>query len=462
MSINEKPRPPLKVATAFSGGLAAVEFALKYENFKHEIIFACEWDKYARKQYLEFHNEPKTFYKDIKELCAKKYFSLIDLFVWGSPCQDISLSGKRKGLAGQKSSHFFHGARVQDEIKPKIFIFENVVGLLSSNSGADYKIVCNTFRKQGYYIHLSRMNVKDYGDPQNRDRIFIIGFLDINTYYRYKTPKKIPLQLRLKDILQKWVPEKYFLSQKMIDGFIEHTNSHKVKHNGKTGFKFNPTDGNKIACCLHTAPGNKVSDDYIKVGYINQYSQASSVASVDGISNTLTSGTHEYSQGYIYLNQVGNIDQKGHNSLWGRVYDTKGISTCINANGGGAGAKTGLYLINSNTKSGHETAKDYDCLNLSRPSSKTRRGRAGKGYAQTLECGGNIGVIYNSMIRRLTPFETFRLQGVKEEDIKLIVSDTQSYKISGNAINVTVMRHILQSLYQRQKVTSPTSLFDFI
>ncbi|WP_419767270.1 DNA (cytosine-5-)-methyltransferase [Arcobacter sp.] len=414
MSINEKPNLPLRVATAFSGGLAAVEFALKYENTKHEIIFACEWDKYARQQYLKFHGKPKTFYNDIKELCAKKYLFFIDLFVWGSPCQDLSLSGNREGLTGSKSSHFFHGARVQEEMKPKVFIFENVVGLLSSNGGADYKLVCDTFRKQGYYIHLSRMNAKDYGDPQNRDRIFIIGFLDVNAYHRYKTPEKIPLELRLKDVLQKWVPEKYFLSQKMIDGFIAHKERHQERGNG---FGFNPTSGDKVAACLNTVSGNRSTDDYIKVGYINQNTQASSVVSVDGVSNTLTSGTHGYAQG---------------------------------------------YFINSNTKSGYETAKDYDCINLSRPTSTIRRGRVGKGYAQTLECSGNIGVIYNFMIRRLTPFETFRLQGLKDEDIILIVSDTQAYKISGNAINVTVMRHILRALYQKQEVVSPTSLFDFI
>jgi DNA (cytosine-5)-methyltransferase 1 len=413
----------LKIATAFSGGLAAFEFAFKYEDIPHEIVFACEWDNYARKQYIKFHGKPNKFYNDIKELSAIKYKHNIDLFVWGSPCQDLSLSGKREGLKGSKSSHFWHGLRVQSEIMPKVFVFENVPGLLSSNGGADYKTVCNEFRNQGYHIHTSKLNAKDFEDPQNRDRIFIIGFLDVNAYHRYKTPEKIPLELRLKDVLQKWVPEKYFLSQKMIDGFIAHKERHQERGNG---FGFKPTEGNKVAATLQTATGSRPTDDFIKVE----------------------------------LNQIGNIDQKGHNSLWGRVYDTKGIGTCLNANGGGAGAKTGLYLINSNTKSGYETAKDYDCINLSRPTSTTRRGRVGKGYAQTLECGGNIGVIYNFMIRRLTPYETFRLQGLKDEDIKLIVSDTQAYKISGNAINVSVARAILKALYKKDN-NKKTSIFDF-
>ena len=75
----------IKVATAFSGGLAACEFALKYEDIPHEVVLACEWDKYARQQYLTFHKEPGIFYNDVSDLNATKYKDEIDLFVWGSP-----------------------------------------------------------------------------------------------------------------------------------------------------------------------------------------------------------------------------------------------------------------------------------------------------------------------------------------------------------------------------------------
>ena len=198
MSANFKKNNRLQIATAFSGGLAAVEFALRYESINHEIIFACEFDKYARQQYLKFHSKPKTFYEDIRLLQATKYLGLIDLFVWGSPCQDLSLAGKRKGFNGDKSSLFREGARVQEEMKPKIFIFENVKGLLSSNGGADYKEVCDTFRTQGYHIVTLQMNTKDYGVPQNRERIFIIGFLDVDKYHNYKEPKPFKLEKKIK------------------------------------------------------------------------------------------------------------------------------------------------------------------------------------------------------------------------------------------------------------------------
>ncbi|RZV13662.1 DNA (cytosine-5-)-methyltransferase [Aliarcobacter butzleri] len=405
MSANFLNQNKLKVATAFSGGLAAVEFALKYENMKHEIVFACEFDKYARKQYLKFHNEPKTFYKDIRDLKAIKYLDQIDLFVWGSPCQDLSLAGKRKGFNGDKSYLFREGARVQFEMKPNIFIFENVKGLLSSNKGADYKEVCDTFRKQGYHIVTLQMNTKDYGIPQNRERIFIVGFLDVNKYHNYKEPKPFKLEKRLKDILETNVDEKYYLSEKMVQGFMNTPSDWQGK------FKVKNLEKDFYANCINTVEGNRRTDNYIKVGYINQDTQASQVFSSLGISPTLNAGSKGYSQGYvedIKLEQVGTLDIKGHECTK-RVYSDNGISPSLV------------------TASGGNTI----------PKIKTK-----------------------SNIRRLTPRECFRLQGVKDEDINIVVSDTQAYKIAGNAISVNVMQYLLKSLFGKSEVN--TSIFDFV
>ncbi|WP_026803607.1 DNA (cytosine-5-)-methyltransferase [Aliarcobacter lanthieri] len=397
----------LKVATAFSGGLAAVEFALKYENINHEIVFACEFDKYAREQYLKFHNDPQTFYKDIRDLKATKYLNQIDLFAWGSPCQDLSLAGTRKGFNGDKSSLFREGARVQAEMKPNIFIFENVKGLLSSNSGADYKEVCDTFRTQGYHIVTLQINTKDFGIPQNRERIFIIGFLDIEKYHRYKEPKPFKLTKRLKDVLDVKVDKKYFLSEKMVQGFMKHKEKHLKKG---TGFIWNPKNGDDIANCLRASPYLCPTDNTIKVGYINQDTQDSQVYSSLGVAPTLSAGAKGYSQGYIKeptLKQIGTLNIKGHESLR-RVYSDNGISPSLV------------------TKSGGNTI----------PKIQTK-----------------------TNIRRLTPRECFRLQGLKDEDIKIIVSDTQAYKISGNAMSVNVMQYLVKSLFVENM--QKDSLFDF-
>lgn len=369
MSANIKPK--LKVATAFSGGLAAVEFALRYENINHEIVFACEWDKYARQQYLQFHNEPKTFYKDIQDLDANKYLNQIDLFVWGSPCQDLSLAGKRKGFNGEKSSLFREGARVQKEMMPKNFIFENVKGLLSSNGGRDYKEVCKTFRDMGYHIHTTVMNTKDFGVPQNRERVFIIGFLDVKEYHSYKEPVPFKLEKKLVHILENDVNEKYLLSDSSIN---------RLKNSNRS-----------------IAPGN------IKTEYAN-----------------------------CLIAQYNKIPTDG------------------------------FYVsVKQGTKKGYDLAGPGDSINISFPTSLTRRGRVGKGVAQTLDCACNQIINDGIKLRKLTPKEVFRLQGVKDEDINLVVSDTQAYKIAGNAISVNVMQYLLKSLY-KQEVAVKTSIFDFV
>jgi len=407
----------IRLATAFSGGLASPEFALKYEELEHEVVFACEWDIYARKQYEEFHGEAKTFYEDITDLDAQKYHGEVDLFVWGSPCQDLSLAGRRKGFDGERSSLFREGARVQSEMMPKAFIFENVRGLMTSNDGNDYKEVVRTFQEMGYLIASNIINAKQQGTAQNRERVFIVGFLSDEDYHSFTFAEPTPLRKKLRDYLEEEeVEEKYYLSDKMIAGFLDHKERHQERGNG---FKFQPRDIDGVATCISNKAGNRHTDNYIDE-----------------------------------LVQVGNIDQKGHNSLWGRVYSPDGIGASLNANGGGAGAKTGLYKVRSNTKSGYETATENDSIGFGHIDSKTRRGRVGTECGQTVECVCKQGIIEDGeklRIRRLTPRECFRLMGVKDKDISLVNSDTQSYRIAGNGIEIETMRSVIRQIYKPKK-----------
>ena len=417
----------IRIGTLFSGGLAAVEWAVKYEELEHEIVFACEWDKYARAQYLAFHGEPTSaFYEDVTHMDGKPYLNTIDLMVWGSPCQDLSLAGKRKGFDGEKSSLFREGARIMGEVMPKAFIFENVKGLLSSNSGADYKEVEKTFRELGYHMAMKVVNAKQQGTAQNRERVFVIGFLDDDEYHDFHFSENVPLTKCLRDYLEDEIEDKYYLSDKMVKSFI-----HKSE---TTSFKFNPSlEGEGYSPCL-TARYYKmgVSDPYIKEVHVK-----------------------------------------------------------------------------SATSKGYETATQSDSINFTHPGSTTRRGRVGVGVAQTLDCACNQAVIDFQIgairgrnpdnptsriaglptkqmleinkngvsncltsvqkdnvvieqkeafrIRRLTPRECFRLMGMNDEDIKLVNSDTQSYKIAGNGIEINTMRSIIRQLYR--PVKSSLSLF---
>ena len=401
----------MKVATAFSGGLAAVEFALRYEDIDHEVVFACEWDKYARQQYLTFHKEPGTFYNDVSDLNATKYKDEIDLFVWGSPCQDLSLAGKRKGFDGAKSSLFREGARIQSEMMPKVFIFENVKGLLSSNGGNDYKEVIKTFQDMGYLIASKVLNAKEHGTAQNRERVFIVGFLDVNQYHNFTFEEAQPLNKTLRDYLEDEVNEKYYLSEKMIkclDG----------RGDIAPGYKFKPQYGENPANCLAVKYGNYSTDTYIKVksatacgyevatendsiNFTHPYSKTRRGRVGKGIAQTLDCSCN---QGVIEprMELVGLLDIKGNDSIK-RVYSDKGISPCLTTMGGG------------NREPKVET---------------------------------------NYRIRKLTERECFRLMGVKDEDIGLVNSATQSYKIAGNGIEVNTIRSILRQLYNPKPKTT--------
>lgn len=421
---------PIKLATAFSGGLAAPEFALRYENIAHEVVFACEWDKYARAQYLEFHGEPQTFYEDISDLNAIKYKDQIDLFVWGSPCQDLSLAGKRKGFDGEKSSLFREGARVMSEMMPKAFIFENVKGLLSSNNGNDYKEVVKTFLDMGYLIAMKVLNAKEHGTVQNRERVFIVGFLDEDAYHSFSFEDTVPLTKTLKDYIDDEVDEKYYLSEKLVNTLFK-TSS------GKDG-QFKPAK-----CCNIESISPTITARYYKLGRQDPYIKEPQI------------------------NQVGTLDIKGSDSVK-RVYGADGLSPTLTTMGGGNRQPKVLVPtvgIKSATKTGFELATPNDSINFTHPNSTTRRGRVGVGVAQTLDCACNQGVmetikrwsIFPYRIRKFTPIECFRLQGVRDKDINLVNSNTQSYKIAGNAIEVNSMRSIIRALFK--PVKNPYSLF---
>lgn len=450
----------IKVATAFSGGLAACEWAMKYEDIPHEVVYACEWDKYARKQYLEFHGEPTcNFYEDIQDLDATPYRDKIDLFVFGSPCQDLSLAGKRKGFLGEKSSLFRHGARVLEEMKPKIFIFENVKGLLSSNKGADYKEVIDTFQELGYLIASNVVNAKECGTAQNRERVFIVGFLNEEEYHSFHFAEPIPLTKRLKDYLDDEVEEKYYLSEKLLTGFISKEKRYE-EENKSSSFLFKPQNKDGV-CSTITSRIHKcsASDPYIqevqKIGYVNQDTQASAVFDADGLSPTLCSGTHGYAQGYVKepaLKQAGMLDIKGADSTK-RVYDVDGICPTMTTMGGGnrqpkvlmPTLEVGDEDISNPLKGKTPFGWHFEQKVYSQDSRCTRALTSSEGS------GSREKVIQDFRIRRLTPRECFRLMGVKDEDIYLVNSDTQSYKIAGNGIEVETIRSIIRQLYKPAK-----------
>jgi DNA (cytosine-5)-methyltransferase 1 len=202
---------PLKLATVFSG-IGAIEHALDRLNIDHEIAFACDKDKYCKQSYFaNYKIDEKSWYDDIQKIDGKKYLNNIDLFVGGSPCQSFSVAGNKKGFDDERGNLFFEFFRLVNEIKPKIFIFENVKGLLKKDT---FEIVEKEIKSTGYTYYKQTLNAKDYEIPQNRQRLFVVGFLEKTNF---EFPAKIPLTLNVKDFLIKeTIDEKYFLSEKML------------------------------------------------------------------------------------------------------------------------------------------------------------------------------------------------------------------------------------------------------
>jgi len=326
----------MRIATLFSG-IGSPEQAASRAYDNHSIVFACEWDKYARESYnANYDINEKHFYNDIADLDATQYENEVDVLIGGSPCQDFSLAGLRAGVDGNKGVLIYEYIRVIKEVKPPIFIYENVKGMLSDKGGITLKEFVQAFREMGYYCHYEVLNTKNYGVAQNRERIFLVGFKCDEHYHNFSFAPKIKLEKVLRDYLEVDIDEKYYLSQKMIDGFIHKDNNFQ----GSFSVKDVEID---VANCLDTKEGNRRTNEIIspaidvqKIGFINQDTQASSVFARDGDIPSLCSSTHGYAQGYIHepkLNQVGELDIKGADSVK-RVYGDDGLCPTLTTMGG--------------------------------------------------------------------------------------------------------------------------------
>ena len=196
----------LKIGTDFSG-IGSPEQALISLGIKHQSMFACDYDKFAKQSYLANY-KPLHFYDDITTRNHKET-PYVDLYIAGFPCQAFSMAGKRKGFDDTRETLFFDLLQYLKEQRPKYFILENVKGLVSHDKGNTFKVILDSLAKSvngetrgglfggetgdclGYHIYHKVLNTKNYGIPQNRERIFIVGFRDSD--HSFKFPKKFRL-----------------------------------------------------------------------------------------------------------------------------------------------------------------------------------------------------------------------------------------------------------------------------
>tara|TARA_R110001592_G_scaffold360106_1_gene667948 strand:+ start:66 stop:1190 length:1125 start_codon:yes stop_codon:yes gene_type:complete len=345
----------------------------KVFNIKH--TYYSEIDKYAIDVYK--HNfKNSTYVKSITDVQGRN-LPRIDVITFGSPCQDFSLAGKRKGMDGERSSLITEAIRLIKECRPRFFIWENVKGTFSSNSGSDFWAIIQAFTNiGGYRLEWQLLNTKWFL-PQNRQRIYLVGYI----------------------------------------------------RNGSKGQVFPITENNRKVNDIQGQQANTCT-------LTTRYEAGGNGSYI--IKRKLNAQETD-------LKQIGII---GKDSEATRVYNTNCAKTI--KDGGGMGVKTGLYMIQTNNKKGYEIASRGDTINYAVPTSKTRRGRVGKGVAQTLDTGCNQAVLDNK-IRRLTPIECERLQGFPDDWTKNgkelgTISDSQRYKMCGNAVTVDVVEAVAKKI----------------
>lgn len=273
--------------------------------------------------------------------------------------------------------------RIVDKLKPKYVIWENVKNLLSKKHRHNFDNYLERMESIGYRNYYQVLNARDYGIPQNRERVFTISIReDIDFFHEFHFPEKQDLVLKLKDVLEENVDEKYYLSDKGIK-YVE-------KRDG--GYTQIATEQTEIAHCPITAKGNgNWTGNFIK--------------------------------------QVGILDIKGQDCIK-RVYSDDGLSpTLTDMQGRNRQPK---IMIKNNTKQGYDTATDGDSVNLQQPNSETRRGRVGHQVSQTLQTTNTMGVVEKELrIRKLTPKECWRLMGFKDDEFERaekVNSNSQLYK----------------------------------
>lgn len=437
----------MRVLELFSG-YGSQALALEYLGIEFTSDIS-EIDKYAIEAYNQIHGETHNW-GDITKIDETK-LPYYDLITYSSPCQDFSVAGLGKGGdegSGTRSSLLWECERIIRAVKPKYLLMENVKNLVGKKHKHNFVRWLNTLEMMGYQNYWQVLNAKDYGVPQNRERVFVVSILGAG---QYMFPNKIPLTKRLKDILEPAVDEKYYLSDKYIQ-YIQ--DKDKKDYN----FRVEISNSDNIRKTPIKARGDLAFiSEPLALDEQNQYIRK------DGIVGTLTTDG----------------SSPKHNN---RVIEPLHIKEA--------------------TQKGYSEAYEGDSVSLDQPNSKTRRGRVGHQMANTLTCACNQGVVmqepynlypnsgnpqagrvYNAerispamdtcsggnrmpkiteqyRIRKLTPRECWRLMGVKDETFDKVhdISNSQLYKMAGNSIVVDVLMGIFNNLFLENDTKGQMSL----
>ena len=413
---------PIEILELF-GGIGALTKAFKRLGIPHHIADYVEIDKYAVASYNAINGtnfEPQDICKWDKDI-------EVDLIMHGSPCQDFSICGKGAGGdegSGTRSSLMYETIRIVEKLKPKYVIWENVKNLLSKKHIHNFNAYLETMEQLGYINYYQVLNAKDYGIPQNRERVFTISIRkDINKVFTF--PPKQELKLKLKDMLEEEVDEKYIISDKLMTYY-----ERKIKQGWRKELHL---DNKEVSSTVCNPARNNVNDTFVR------------------------------------CQQVGNLTGGKWdkiNESCRRVYSENGLSPTIHTCQGGNTEPKVATTICLNSKGGRNGIEGLQ------PSRKDRIYDS-NGIAATIATSDFYNPNYtdNLKIRKLTPCECWLLMSFDKSDFEKaakVNSNTQLYKQAGNSIVVNVLEAILTNLLLEPPTTNPdviegqTTIFDYI
>lgn len=505
----------------------------KYNSDKQwELVNFCEFDKYATKSYCAIHDVYES--KNLGDITKVDETELDDfnMICGGSPCQDFSVAGKQKGsvwtckecgheynpltvhwnerdkcpncgsenIDKTRSSLLVEYLRVVRANKPNFGIYENVKNIVGKQfKDTTFKLFTDELEEYGYNVYWKVLNAKNYGIPQNRERVYLLFIKKDLDNGKFKFPEPFDNGLRLKDLLEDEVDDKFYISDEKVERFITNLNDKnsllydpcQVKREGKSReySEYAPT----LTSRDYKDP-RLVNENVVRqVGNISDCNgawdnpQVGRVYDVSGCSptlNTCSGGGHEpkvitgidksynnpkfietancitsredrgisnrKSEGTAVL-KIGNINPSG-NGMNGSVYSEEGLSPTLTTNKG----EGNKVAIKQATKQGYIECEVGGVADLSYPDSKTRRGRVqdnGNTCPTVTATETGICKIESPIrIRKLTPRETFRLMGFSDENFdaaqKAGVSNSQLYKQAGNSIVIDVLYYIYVELYK--------------
>lgn len=386
-------------------GIGAQRSALAKAGIPHKVVAISEIDKYALKSYNAMYNNcldtgETVNLGDIRNVNPNDVPDC-DFLTFSSPCQSFSISGKMLGGekdSGTESSLLWEVEKIISAKRPKYLMLENVKMLVSKRFKHTFDDWLAVLDKLGYDTYWQVLNAKNYGVPQNRERVYAISIRKDVDNGLFGFPQSFVLKRRLKDVLEVDVDERYYLKPNIVDKFV--------------------------------------------------YKPKSAITGVLTLADYKRTGLN------VNTNPVGNLNHYNRRPM-NDVFGDESISPTLQTMTGGN--RQPKVLIRARNKQGYNEAYSFDSVGLDHPNSTQKGSRVTKSVSRTLTTQQDVGVVEINgkqfSIRRLTPKECWRLMGFSDEQFskaQAVCSNTQLYKQAGNSIVVDVLSYIFENLFKRQ------------